>query len=165
MAEAGEPIAEDAYTSTEEVLSAISGLITFLLTLILTIVHGSKFYSDLFTVQRTVLNHTRNKSKITPIYKQIAYLTFASVCFFCCILLAEVIQYNLTIGSCQKMFSASVIDKFFYFSCKCTLYLIFILRIHEVYGQSAYGYKTKNLICIGVTVIIISITLFVAMVI
>eukprot|EP01084_Bolivina_argentea_P205538 351104_1 len=148
------------YDESEEIIHAISSLIAFVLVLILTCAHSYAMYSDFFTEERAVLNYRRSKPKITHAYKRMAYLTYACIISVFVILLAEIIQYNFTVGTCASMFVAQIFTRIGYLGAKITLYLVFILRLHDIYGTSAYGYDENVLRCIAITVVIVCLGIF-----
>eukprot|EP01084_Bolivina_argentea_P273654 466205_1 len=147
----------DELTHTEEILNAICSLIVLFTLSIITIVHTYNMYSDFYTTERKVLQFRRTKSKITPGYKKMAFLTYISVFSMWILSVAQAIEFNFTRGDCKKMFAASVIDKLGYSIAKLTLYIILLYRLHEVYGTSAYGYSKRTLSCIGIFVVIYTI--------
>eukprot|EP01084_Bolivina_argentea_P058979 107658_1 len=165
MSEGGEPINADEYTPEEEGLSAFSSLIAFILTLTLTIIHGLKVYSDLYTKERTTVSYRRNKPKITPGYRRMSILTYTCIILYLVTLFSIAIRFNFAVGRCDTGLNLfwAVLDKFGLWGHKCTLYLIFIFRLHEVYGTSAYGYSVRNLRCVGITLIIFCICMFLFM--
>eukprot|EP01084_Bolivina_argentea_P035224 65351_1 len=154
------------YPTSEEEFLAYTTLVPCILGSAITIFHTTKIYSDFCTSERKALDHRRTKPPISAGYKKMAYLTYLSILFLSIAVLVATIEYNFAAGTnCRDagMFIAQLLDKFFYFSSKCFLYLVLILRLHEVYGTSAYGYNKNTLICCAVYIIFMSIFLFVFM--
>eukprot|EP01084_Bolivina_argentea_P277488 473742_1 len=152
-----------------ELVTAITSLITCILCTLMSVIHGRKLYQDLFTDDRKSISHRRNyqngkPQKITSEYKKVAYLTYASVITITIAVTCGAIQYNFSKDGCKAMFVLEIGDKFFYFSSKCMLYLVFIVRLHQLYGRfPSYGYKPNTLKVIGIIIILVSIILFIIM--
>eukprot|EP01084_Bolivina_argentea_P003087 5767_1 len=153
------------YSERDQWRIAVVTIAIFVLVIILTMVHSAKFYSDFFTQARDVLNFRRAKIKpeITPRYKLISYLTYATLILCLILLLVEVIQFNFSVGGCtSRNLILSIIDKFAWLSSRCLTYLIFILWLHELYGKTPkYAHNPTKLGVAGIIVIIFYLTIFI----
>eukprot|EP01084_Bolivina_argentea_P000873 1600_1 len=148
------------YTSAEELFTAALSIINFTLITSMLVVHSSRHHSDFFTAERTVLDYRRSKPKLTPGYKRMAYLTYSCICFVFLQLFLACIEFNFTMGNCKQMWTLQIFLYIGFFGAKCTLYLTLILRLHEIYGESAYGYNKNKLKCIAVTIIVMCIIFY-----
>eukprot|EP01084_Bolivina_argentea_P274373 467652_1 len=136
----------DQYPDTIETVNASAAGIFAIVSLVITATHSVKVYQDLFTTERKSLDHRRSKPVIDVSYKKATYLTLTTAILYTILLLCNAIQYNL---SKDCMLALIFIGWIAYFYSKAGLYLIYVLRLHQVYGLSAYGYKPTTLVSIA----------------
>eukprot|EP01083_Nonionella_stella_P073264 197964_1 len=123
----------DQYPDAIETVNASSVGIFAIISLGITITHCVKVYQDLFTPERKSLDHRRAKTVIDAVYKKATYLTLATAILYTILLLCNAIQYNL---SKDCMLALIFIGWIAYFYSKAGLYLLYIMRLHQVYGLS-----------------------------
>eukprot|EP01083_Nonionella_stella_P299342 1016285_1 len=153
----------DEHSDAYEVFNGALAGFLWLVSLFITSVHSFKVYQDLFTSERKSLAHRRVKPATSALYKKATYSTLITALLYCVCLMALAIQYNFSKGSCRSFVALTVILLFGMVGAKCFLYLTYILRLHQIYGNSAYEYRERSLVCCAVSVIIMGVaSLFVS---
>eukprot|EP01084_Bolivina_argentea_P259209 437288_1 len=120
--------------------------------IILTIFHGVKVFQDLNTRERKSVSIRRTKPTLTRSYKFINILTAISIASFAISSFAgSLSSVSVSNIECDAFITTLITSVQI---AKTLMYLVFLARLHVVYGESAYYYPMKCISCFGATLLI-----------
>ena len=130
--------------------------------LYMVLTHSCRYYNAEILKIEDNTKESKNK-KILPLHREISIVTIIMIISMSIGPIWGVFTYSIIFispssdNSCNH--SVTVIYTSMYYIGKGCMYLIFIMRLHSVYGTSAFGYKPLTLKIAAVTVIITTLTL------
>eukprot|EP01084_Bolivina_argentea_P223801 378592_1 len=116
--------------------------------ILLCIVHGINVISDLCTKQRKAVQFRQEMPSLSHSYIATASFAVLIITLFAfCVIIQSILIWNPFLFHCQ--YPAIILGEL-WLSAKQFMYLLFLLRLYKIYGDSQYSYNVNHLIIIAV---------------
>eukprot|EP01084_Bolivina_argentea_P273630 466145_1 len=141
--------------SLSELLTGIATGILGVCALVWVILHTHRMYLDLCTTERKSVQHRRSAPAIDSMYKLMSCITTSGVIAWALAAIFNMSASNVSISGTDCMgltISITISTQL----AKAFTFLSYILRIHQCYSMTLFGYNSKNLTYIAIYILIIN---------